>query len=118
MHKDLVTLHYHMKRHFQNHAHIWKRTAIVAFLLLQATSFVFNGNGFSWSYPLKEVSKDSTCRKSTWDQLSDDCKIALPVIKDANYSQYKDNPAYTTIYTTLWGAPYDNGWAAGQGAHE
>lgn len=114
----LSDLHSGMKEHFANNAHLWKRAAILWFLLLQTTSFVTNGTGFSWSYPLKEVSKDSTCRKTDWDELSADCKQPLPIIKWAQYSNYKDNPAYTTIYTTLWWAPYENGWAAGQGAHE
>lgn len=107
-----------MKQHFTTHAHLWKRTAIISFLLLQATSFVLNGNGFSWSYPLKEVSKDSTCRKTTWENLDDDCKVALPIIKWAQYDNYRSNPLYTTIYTTMRGAPYDNGRAVGMGAHE
>ena len=118
MHKNLADLHQHMKQHIKTHAHLWKKTAIIAFLLLQATSFLINGNGFSWSYPLKEVSKDSTCRKTARENLSEDCKQPLPIIKGAKYENYKDNPAYTTIYTTMWGAPYDNGWAIGKGAHE
>lgn len=118
MHLHLASLHEHMKRHFQGHAHLWKRIAIVAFLLTQATSFFLYGNGFSWSYPLKEVAKNSECRKMKWSELSDDCKQPLPIIHGANYSAYKDNPAYTSIYTTMWGAPYSNGWAIGEGAHE
>ncbi len=118
MHKNLADLHQHMKQHLKTNAHLRKKTAIIAFLLLQATSFLINGNGFSWSYPLKEVSKDSACRKKVWSDLSEDCKQPLPIIKGAKYENYKDNPAYTSIYTTMWGAPYDNGWAIGQGAHE
>lgn len=118
MHKDLAAIHERMKKHFQSHAHLWKKIAIVTLLLTQATSFFFNGNGFSWSYPLKEVAKDSACRKTKWSELSDDCKIALPIINGANYEAYKNNPTYTSIYTTLWGAPYDNGWAYGQWSHE
>lgn len=115
---NLSDLHTTMKQHFSNHAHLWKKTAIIALVLLQAASFAMNGNGFSWSYPLKEVSKDSACRKTKWSELSEDCKQALPIIKGANYANYKDNPLYTSIYTTMWGAPYDNGWAIGMGAHE
>ncbi|MBP6911285.1 M23 family metallopeptidase [Patescibacteria group bacterium] len=107
-----------MKRHFQSRGHLWKKVAIVAFLLTQATSFFLYGNGFSRSYPLKEVAKSSECRKMKWNELSDDCKQPLPIIHGANYGAYKDNPAYTSIYTTMWGAPYDNGWAVGQGAHQ
>ena len=114
----LAIAHRNMKKNWQKNAHLWKKVAIISFLLIQTTSFFLNGNGFSWSYPLKEVSKDSNCRKTNWNDLTDDCKQPLPIIKNADYSAYKNNIAYTSVYTTLWGAPYSNGWAAGQGAHE
>ncbi len=113
----LEVLHSNMRTHIKTHSHLRKKVAIVALLLTQATSFVFNGKGFSWSYPLKEVSKNE-CRKIHWDQLSDDCKQPLPEIDNANYNAYVNNPTYRLIYSVLWGGTYNDGWDNDKGGHE
>lgn len=96
-----------MKKHMQSHAHLWKKIAIVTLLVTQATSFVFNGNGFSRSYPVKEVAKNE-CRKTHWDQLPENCKEPLPVISNANYAAYQNNPQYRLIYSVMWGGTYND----------
>lgn len=98
-----------MKTSVKNRALPWKKIAIVTLLLMQASSFVFNGKGFSWSYPLKEVSKNE-CRKTAWDELTPDCKEPLPIIHNANYAAYINNPEYRLIYSILWGGTYNDGW--------
>ena len=106
-----------MKKHMHNHSHLWKKVAIAGLLLTQATSFVFNGNSFSWSYPVKEVSKNE-CRKQHWNTLSADCKETLPIISDANYKQYQNDPKYRLIYSVMWGGTYNDGWDMDKGGHE
>lgn len=107
MRNNLILLHSHMKKHFHDKAHLWKKVAIISFLLLQATSFAFNGNGFSWSLPFKEISKNE-CRKQNRNTLTANCKQPLPVIENANYSAYMNNPTYRLAYSVLWGGTYND----------
>lgn len=93
-----------------------KKIAIVSILCLQATWFFYD-NSRARSYPVKEVSK-LECKKDSRETLSADCKQALPRIKWADYSKYINDTNYTMVYTTLWWAPYSNGWAYGKWSHE
>lgn len=66
---------------------------------------------FSWSYPIKEVSKPTVdCKFQPWSSHSSDCKIQLPRITDANYNSYKSNMDYRLIYSVLWWASYRWWW--------
>jgi hypothetical protein len=38
--------------------------------------------------------------------MPDSCKIKLPIINNADYTTYVNEKIYTDIYTTLWGANY------------
>lgn len=55
------------------------------------------------SYPLQKVSTFA-CRQQMkpWHELSEDCKVPLPIIKSARYDLYNTNKEYLNIYTTLW----------------
>ena len=70
-------------------------------------------NNTSLVYPLYEVST-LECRTLERGSMPDSCKIKLPIIHNADYSTYVNEKDYTDIYTTLWGAPYEdprNQWA-------
>lgn len=60
-------------------------------------------------YPFDKISATS-CKWNPWSSLSNDCKIDLPRISGANYSQFEKNQLYRRVYTVLWGATYDYGW--------
>jgi len=49
--------------------------------------------------------------------MNDDCKIDLPIIKDADYERYQDITVYRQIYTVLWAAPYSAWWNQSVWAH-
>lgn len=87
--------------------------------LLAALGFAWplaaNAGGFV--YPFDKVSATS-CKWNAWSTLGDDCKIDLPKITGAKYSEFEKNQQYRRIYTVLWGATYDYGWDAGLGSHE
>lgn len=117
MHKSLALLHGRMKQHFRAHGHMRKKAAIGTLLLMQTTSFFLDGISFGWSYPVKEISKNE-CRKQHWSTLSADCKQPLPVIGNADYNSYKNNPTYRLAYSVLWGGTYNDGWDMQDGAHE
>lgn len=68
------------------------------------------------SYPLKYVSKIE-CKFTPWSEHSDDCKIPLPTIKNANYKTYKDNTQMRLIYSVMWWATYKWGWDVWFGSH-
>ena len=113
MHQSLALIHSHMKQHFRTHANIRKKAAIGSLLLMQTTSFFLDGISFGRSYPLKEISKNE-CRKQHWSTLSAECKQQLPIIENANYSAYKDNPTYRLAYSVLRGGTYNDGWDMNQ----
>lgn len=117
MHKSLALLHSHMKQHFRTHGTMRKKVAISSLLLMQTTSFFLDGISFGWSYPVKEISKNE-CRKQHWSTLSADCKQQLPIIENANYSAYKNNPTYRLAYSVMRGGTYNDGWDMDDGAHE
>lgn len=62
---------------------------------------------FLFVYPLDEISKPS-CRFEIRSNLSEECKMKLPKIENADYSKYKDNKLYRIIYTVLWMSTYTN----------
>lgn len=64
---------------------------------------------FAWSYPIKEISKVE-CKFSPWSEHSDDCKITLPRIENADYNKYKKNVTMRLMYSVLWWSTYTNGW--------
>ncbi|MBP8016583.1 M23 family metallopeptidase, partial [Candidatus Gracilibacteria bacterium] len=58
-----------------------------------------------------------SCRFNKWSTLSDDCKIDLPKITNADYEKYKLDKNMRRIYSMLWGATYEYGWDVGNGSH-
>ena len=73
-------------------------------------------NNTSLVYPLYEVST-LECRTLEWSSMPDSCKIKLPIIHNTDYSTYVNEKDYTDIYTTLWGAPYEDPWNQSAWAH-
>jgi len=75
-------------------------------------------NNSTFVYPLQQVSTYQ-CRAlmEPWENLDEDCKISLPKIPWTNYEAYKDNTFYTSIYTVLRAAPYDEHRDQRLGAH-
>jgi len=49
------------------------------------------------TYPIKEIIKKN-CDMSDISS----CHYPLPIIKDAEYKNYKLNPVYRQVYTVLW----------------
>lgn len=80
----------------------------IIILILLALSFSV-WSTFAWSYPVKEISKIE-CKFTPWDKHTDDCKMPLPIIKNAEYDKYKKNTTYRLVYSVLWASTYDNGW--------
>jgi len=110
---------YHVRNHMKANKKVRKRVAIWSILLLQATGFFYDNVSYWWSYPLKQVtSPTGTCKQQDRDQLSNDCKISLPVIAKADYETYKTNQLYRLVYSTLWGGTYNDWWDITLGAHE
>lgn len=73
-------------------------------------------NNVKLVYPLQEVST-LDCRHQDWANLSDACKVELPIIENADYPRYEGQRNYTDIYTVLFGGNYKNGWAINEGSH-
>lgn len=67
-------------------------------------------------YPFDTIAKPS-CRFSAWSTLGDDCKMQIPRITAADYTNYKNNTEYRRIYSVLWWATYTYGWDSGYGSH-
>lgn len=79
-------------------------------LLWWIVLFFISPNISFWrSYPIKEVSKVA-CKFTHWSEHSEDCKIPLPRIEDANYKKYKDDIDMRLIYSVLWASTYSNWW--------
>lgn len=57
------------------------------------------------TYPIPVIAKPA-CRFQHRDTLSEDCKMQLPKIDNADYYAFKDNMLYRSIYTVLWWATY------------
>ncbi len=90
------------------------RTLLFSIFVLMVPSSAVAGGGFV--YPFDKVSATS-CKWNPWSSLGNDCKIDLPRISGANYSQFEKNQLYRRVYTVLWGATYDYGWDVGFGSH-
>lgn len=74
-------------------------------------------------YPVSKVTT-LPCRAQMkpWSELSDECKIDLPLIKGADYDKYHDamvdkDTSFQSIYTVLRGATYNGQWDMDKGDH-
>lgn len=128
--KTKVQKRIHKNVHHVTHALAYhlETLYIAGFALVMAVAFLGNSMfadttaklkaNDSLIYPLKTVSTFA-CRQQMkpWNELSADCKVALPIIKNANYDAYKDNTEYKNIYTVLWGATYGGQWDMDKGDH-
>ncbi len=98
--------------------HFWE--LCLALLFMTGSYMFWSGeslpNNANLVYPLHQVST-LECRNQPFSTLSDNCKINLPLINQANYDSYQDNPVYTGIYTALWGASYQQPRNQSVGAH-
>ena len=77
-------------------------------LIISLSFIIFYTNfSFSWTYPLKQVSKPTVnCKFVPWNSLSSDCKMTLPILKPSDYRKYLNNMTYRNIYTVLWASSY------------
>lgn len=103
----------HKSIYHVNHTwlHIWE-IVLVGALWFASLLFAWSSNlpnNTSFSYPLQQVSTVE-CRTLYRNDMPNSCKINLPVIYWANYSKYKNNELYRSIYTTLRAAPYSDSW--------
>ena len=83
--------------------------AVLAFLFIWWATMRWSWdnlkNNTSLVYPLYQVST-LECRTLERSSMPDSCKIKLPIINNADYTTYVNEKVYTDIYTTLWGANY------------
>ncbi len=112
-----------MKIYFKNkvimktNIKIKKFVSLVTLITLIGSNFLIinttNAASSKIVYPVKQVSK-LDCRYTEFDELSNDCKQSLPILKTKDYTKYiKLNWGYndyTRYYTELWGASYKYGW--------
>lgn len=109
----------HIFHHFfHRYSHLWELILIVAFSFIStifASEPLLTNNEY-FDYPLKQVST-LECRILHWDEMPETCKIDLPLIQGANYSEYEDIDLYRDIYTVLWWAPYTDTWNQAIGSH-
>lgn len=52
-------------------------------------------------YPFDKVST-TACKWNEWSTLGPECKMDLPKITGAKYSDFEKNQQYRRIYTVLW----------------
>ncbi len=73
---------------------------------------------YSWSYPLKYISKPE-CKYSYshFDKMPSSCKISIPRIYNWNYKKYKTKDIYKSVYSVLWLSTYKDWWDYGKGSH-
>ena len=94
--------------------------AVLAFLFIWWATMRWSWdnlkNNTTLVYPLFQVST-LECRTLERDTMPDSCKIKLPIIHNSDYSTYVNEKTYTDIYTTLWGAPYEDPWNQSAWAH-
>jgi hypothetical protein len=103
------------------HHHLIHIGELLVLCVASLFTLVFAGstglpNNTSLSYPLQQVSLIS-CRTQAWDDISDKCKINLPIIQGANYEQYQDSILHKQIYTVLRASPYKDERNQNVGAH-
>lgn len=75
---------------------------ISTFLLLAAglaSPLAAQAGGFV--YPFDKVSTTS-CKWNEWSTLGAECKMDLPKITGAKYSNFEKNQQYRRVYTVLW----------------
>lgn len=96
---------------------IVKKTLIFTLIAAQVAIPLFSDVSYGWSYPLKQVTK-LECKRTPWEELKDECKQDLPRITNAQYAKHATNTQYTYIYSTLWGATYNNWRDFWAGSHE
>ncbi len=64
-----------------------------------------------WTYPIKQVSKpEVACKVNHRSTLDNSCKVALPIIKNSDYSKYIKNNLYRAVYSDIRGGSYHDGW--------
>ncbi len=72
-------------------------------------------------YPLQKIST-LECRFQKYSELSDGCKVDLPILRTSDYKKYLKEDGgynlYTRIYTVLWWSSYKYGWDVWNGWHE
>jgi hypothetical protein len=72
-------------------------------------------------YPLQKISA-LECRFQKFSELSDACKIDLPILTTKDYKKYLKEDGgyniYTRIYTVLWASSYKYGWDVWNGGHQ
>ena len=94
--------------------------AVLAFLFIWWATMRWSWdnlkNNTSLVYPLYQVST-LECRTLERSSMPDSCKIKLPIINNADYTTYVNEKVYTDIYTTLWGANYQEEWNQAVWAH-
>jgi len=103
-----------------SHRRMYIGEAVLAFLFIGWATMRWSWdnlkNNTTLVYPLYQVST-LECRTLERDSMPDSCKIKLPIIHNADYSTYVNEKTYTDIYTTLWGAPYEDPWNQSAWAH-
>lgn len=62
-----------------------------------------------WTYPVSQVSKPE-CKKYTWAEMTEDCKMKLPIIDMNNLSEYAKDDNNKYIYSDLRGGTYSEWW--------
>lgn len=60
-----------------------------------------------WTYPITEVSKPE-CKKYTWAEMWDDCKMPLPKIDINDLKTYAKDENNLFIYSDLWWGSYSD----------
>ena len=103
-----------------SHRWMYAGEAVLAFLFIWWATMRWSWdnlkNNTSLVYPLFQVST-LECRTLERSSMPDSCKIKLPIINNADYTTYINEKVYTDIYTTLWGANYQEEWNQAVWAH-
>lgn len=103
-----------------SHWRMYAWEAVLAFLFIGWATMWWSWdnltNNTSLVYPLYQVST-LECRTQERNSMPDSCKIKLPIIHNADYSTYVNEKIYTDVYTTLWGAHYEDSWNQAAWAH-
>ena len=118
VHKHLLHVHKHVQHTSHVFLHLWELIVVwmLCFFGLMHAWSTNLPNNTSFSYPLQKVST-LECRTLYREDMPDSCKINLPIIHGANYSNYAWNSLYRSIYTTLRAAPYSDTWNQIEWAH-
>jgi len=110
-----ICKYYHKNFHIAHHSHhnITHIGELILVLLVGCMSWMFawwvwlpSNNAFI--YPIQQVSTID-CRTQQREQMEAGCKINLPRITNANYTQFKESSVHRQMYTVLWAAPYKAG---------